>query len=112
MPAATWIAHVKSVYSKGNMTYKEAMKRAAKTWKKKKSGAAAPARKSRGKRKSKAKEPEDEPDEEPEDEKEKEAPKRKRKRGQVREEPELSPNDRATTPSIPPHWEMCWDQSP
>ena len=71
MPAATWIAHVKSVYSKGNMTYKQAMQRAAKTWKKKKSGAAAaPARKSRGKRKSKAKEPEE--DEEPEEE-EKEA---------------------------------------
>ena len=51
MPAATWIAHVKSVYSKGGMTYKEAMKRAAKTWKTKKKGAAtaAPARKSRGK---------------------------------------------------------------
>ena len=63
MPAATWIAHVKSVYSKGNMTYKQAMQRAAKTWKKK--------------RKSKAKEPEE--DEEPEEE-EKEAPKRKRKR--------------------------------
>ena len=75
MPAATWIAHVKSVYSKGGMTYKQAMQRAAKSWKKKKSGAAAPARKSRGKRKSKAKEPEEEPDEEPEDEKEKEAPK-------------------------------------
>ena len=59
MPAATWIAHVKSVYSKGNMTYKEAMKRAAKTWKKKKSGAAAPARKSRGKRKAKTEEPEE-----------------------------------------------------
>ena len=53
MPAATWIAHVKSVYG---MTYKQAMQRAAKTWKKKKSG---PARKSRGKRKSKAKEPEE-----------------------------------------------------
>ena len=80
MPAATWIAHVKSVYSKGGMTYKQAMQRAAKSWKKKKSGAAAPARKSRGKRKSKAKEPEEEPDEEPEDEKEKEAPKREQYR--------------------------------
>ena len=82
MPAATWIAHVKSVYSKGGMTYKQAMQRAAKTWKtKKKSGAAAPARKSRGKRKSKAKEPEDEEPEE--DEKEKDAPKGKRKRARA-----------------------------
>ena len=39
MPASSWIAHVKSVYSKGNMSYKEAMKRAAKTWKKKKGAA-------------------------------------------------------------------------
>ena len=81
MPAATWIAHVKSVYSKGGMTYKQAMQRAAKTWKKKKSGAAAPVRKSRGKRKSKAKEPEDE--KEPEEEEEKDAPKRKRKRARA-----------------------------
>ena len=60
MPAATWIAHVKSVYSKGNMTYKEAMKRAAKTWKKKKGAAAAPARKSRGRKKAKAEDADDE----------------------------------------------------
>ena len=76
MPAATWIAHVKSVYSKGGMSYKEAMKRAAKSWKKKQGGAAAPARKSRGKRKSK------EPDEteEVEEEPKKEGKKRKRAR--------------------------------
>ena len=47
MPAATWIAHVKSVYAKGGMSYKEAMKRAAKTWKKSKGAKAAPARISR-----------------------------------------------------------------
>ena len=78
MPAATWIAHVKSVYAKGGMTYKQAMKTAAKSWKKTKGAKAAPARKSRGKkRKAKADEPEDEqPDED-----EKEAPRKgKRKR--------------------------------
>ena len=74
MPASSWIAHVKSVYSKGNMSYKEAMKRAAKTWKKKKGAAAAPARKSRGRKKAKA-----EDDDEKSDEKE-EPKQRKRKR--------------------------------
>ena len=36
MPASSWIAHVKSVYSKGksNMSYKDALRAAAKTWKK------------------------------------------------------------------------------
>ena len=59
MPAATWIAHVKSVYAKGNMTYKEAMQRAAKTWKKSKGAKAAPARKSRGRKRKTKDEPED-----------------------------------------------------
>ena len=43
MPASSWIAHVKSVYAKGKskgMSYKDALRAAAKTWKKK-SGAAA-----------------------------------------------------------------------
>ena len=60
MTASSWIAHVKSVYSKGGMSYKEAMKRAAKTWKKKKGAAAAPARKSRGRKKAKAEDADDE----------------------------------------------------
>ena len=30
----TWIEHVKSVYAKGGMSYKEAMKKASTTWKK------------------------------------------------------------------------------
>ena len=37
MPASSWIAHVKSVYSKGKskgMSYKDALRAAAKTWKK------------------------------------------------------------------------------
>ena len=59
MPAATWIAHVKSVYAKGNMTYKEAKQRAAKTWKKSKGAKAAPARKSRGRKRKTKDEPED-----------------------------------------------------
>ncbi len=84
MPAATWIAHVKSVYAKGGMTYKQAMQRAAKTWKKSKGAKAAPVRKSRGKkRKAKADKAEPEPEAEDADdeEDEKEAPKkRKRKR--------------------------------
>ena len=99
MPAATWIAHVKSVYSKGGMSYKEAMKRAAKTWKSKKKGAAtaAPARKSRGKRKSKAKEDEKEPEEK--------EPKRKRKRASQHK---LSRSiDGRRAPSIP----RCWSWS-
>ena len=43
MPASSWIAHVKAVYAKGKgkgMSYKDALRAAAKTWKKK-SGAAA-----------------------------------------------------------------------
>ena len=37
MPASSWIAHVKGVYAKGKskgMSYKEALRAAAKTWKK------------------------------------------------------------------------------
>ena len=37
MPASSWIAHVKSVYAKGKskgMSYKDALRAAAKTWKK------------------------------------------------------------------------------
>ena len=37
MPASSWIAHVKAVYAKGKskgMSYKEALRAAAKTWKK------------------------------------------------------------------------------
>ena len=49
MPASSWIAHVKSVYSKGGMSYKDALKAAAKTWKKKKGAAAAPAKRSKHK---------------------------------------------------------------
>ena len=43
MPASSWIAHVKAVYAKGKgkgLSYKDALRAAAKTWKKK-SGAAA-----------------------------------------------------------------------
>ena len=38
MPASSWIAHVKAVYAKGKgkgMSYKDALRAAAKTWKKK-----------------------------------------------------------------------------
>ena len=37
MPASSWIAHVKAVYAKGKskgMSYKDALRAAAKTWKK------------------------------------------------------------------------------
>ena len=37
MPASSWIAHVKGVYAKGKskgMSYKDALRAAAKTWKK------------------------------------------------------------------------------
>ena len=50
MPASSWIAHVKAVYAKGKgkgMSYKDALRAAAKTWKKsgsKKSKAAPPRR--------------------------------------------------------------------
>ena len=49
MPASSWIAHVKAVYAKGKgkgMSYKDALRAAAKTWKKKggaKKSKAAPA---------------------------------------------------------------------
>ena len=62
----TWLQHVKAVYAKGGKSYKEAMKAAAKTWKKGK--AAAP---KKGRRKKKEEEP---------DEKAEEPAKRKRKR--------------------------------
>jgi len=52
MPASSWIAHVKSVYAagkSGGLTYSQAMKKAAATYKKK-----APAPKKRKGRKKKA----------------------------------------------------------
>ena len=52
MPASSWIAHVKAVYAKGKskgLSYKDALRAAAKTWKKKagaKKSKAAPAQES------------------------------------------------------------------
>ena len=79
----TWIQHVKAVYQKGKaggMSYKNALKAAAKTWKKGGSGAtAAPAKKAKRVKKSKAKK--EEKEEVIEEEVEvKKKPKRKRKR--------------------------------
>ena len=59
MPASSWIAHVKSVYSKGSMAYKDALKAAAKTWKKNKGAAAAPAKLSKRKSKDEQKDNEE-----------------------------------------------------
>jgi len=45
MPASSWIAHVKAVYAKGKskgMSYKDALRAAAKTWKKGGKSKAAP----------------------------------------------------------------------
>ena len=61
MPASSWIAHVKAVYAKGKskgMSYKDALRAAAKTWSKKSKAApaqeasdeAAPPKKRRRKR--------------------------------------------------------------
>ena len=66
MPASTWLAHVKEVHSKGNTSFKESLKRASASWKKK-AKAAPKARK--GKKKAVE-----------EEEVEVEAPKKKRRR--------------------------------
>lgn len=42
MPTHNWIQHVKAVYAKGNISYKQALKEASKTWKKKKASPASP----------------------------------------------------------------------
>ena len=82
MPATSWIAHVKSVYQKNKskgMSYKDALKTAAKSWKKKKGAAPKAAKAVPKKRRRKAKA--DEPlDEEPEEEVPAKKPKRKRMR--------------------------------
>ena len=51
MPAGGWIAHVKATHKKMGGSYKNAMKAAAKTWKKGGSSDAAPAKKKRGRKK-------------------------------------------------------------
>ena len=83
MPATSWIAHVKAVYQKNKskgMSYKDALKTAAKSWKKKK-GAAPKAAKATAPKKRRRKAKADEPlDEEPEEEKTAKKPKRKRMR--------------------------------
>ena len=79
MPATSWIAHVKAVYQKNKskgMSYKDALKTAAKSWKKK--GTRRPQRPPK-KRRRKAKADEDLDEKEPEEE-EKTAKKPKRKR--------------------------------
>ena len=69
MPATSWIAHVKAVYQKNKskgMSYKDALKTAAKSWKKK---GAAPKVAAPKKRRRKAKADEDLDEKEPEEEK-------------------------------------------
>lgn len=51
MPATGWISHVKATHKKLGGTYKEAMKAAAKTWKKSAATKAAPAKKKGGRKK-------------------------------------------------------------
>ena len=63
----TWLQHVKEVHSKGSTSFKESLKRASASWKKKAKGAAPKARK--GKKKAVE-----------EEEVEVEAPKKKRRR--------------------------------
>ena len=80
MPATSWIAHVKAVYQKNKskgMSYKDALKTAAKSWKKK---GAAPKAAAPKKRRRKAKADEDLDEKEPEEEKTAKKPKRKRMR--------------------------------
>ena len=80
MPATSWIAHVKAVYQKNKskgMSYKDALKTAAKSWKKK---GAAPKVAAPKKRRRKAKADEDLDEKEPEEEKTAKKPKRKRMR--------------------------------
>ncbi len=82
MPATSWIAHVKAVYQKNKskgMSYKDALKTAAKTWKKK--GAASKKAAAPKKRRTrKGKNAEEEEETEPEEEKAAKKPKRKRMR--------------------------------
>ncbi len=84
MPATSWIAHVKAVYQKNKskgMSYKDALKTAAKSWKKKGSAKAAPKKGAAPKkRRRKAKADEDLDEKEPEEEKTAKKPKRKRMR--------------------------------
>ena len=49
MPASSWLAHVKEVHSKGNTSFKESLKRASASWKKKAKGSAPKARKGKKK---------------------------------------------------------------
>ena len=49
MPASSWLAHVKEVHSKGNTSFKESLKRASTSWKKKAKGSAPKARKGKKK---------------------------------------------------------------
>ena len=51
MGASGWIAHVKATHKKLGGTYKNAMKAAAKTWKKSAATKAAPAKKKGGRKK-------------------------------------------------------------
>ena len=87
MPATSWIAHVKAVYQKNKskgMSYKDALKTAAKSWKKNgaapKKGAAPKQGAAPKKRRRKAKADEDLDEKEPEEEKTAKKPKRKRMR--------------------------------
>ena len=80
MPATSWIAHVKAVYQKNKskgMSYKDALKTAAKSWKKKGAASKKAAPKKRRKAKADEKVDEQEPEEE---EKAAKKPKRKRMR--------------------------------
>ena len=71
--AASWIAHVKETHKKNGGSYKDALKAASKTWKKK-GAAAKPAKKARKGKKADVEEEEvDEKEEAP-------APKRRRKK--------------------------------
>ena len=45
MPASSWLAHVKEVHAKGSTSFKESLKRASASWKKKAKGSAPKARK-------------------------------------------------------------------
>ncbi len=73
--AASWIAHVKETNKKNGGSYKDALKAASKTWKKKGAAAAKPAK--RGRKKAVEEEEVDEKEEAP-------APKRRRRKKKAR----------------------------